>query len=95
MKTSPVPTWGSSLQVIFMCPFCPHVGSVFARESRPGRGGLAPCGIVRAELRMLSSWLHGKPEGLIVPDGRIQVGHPVHQMIELHDPILRSRPANG
>jgi hypothetical protein len=24
----------------FMCPFCPHAGSVLARESRPGRGGL-------------------------------------------------------
>jgi NADPH-dependent 2,4-dienoyl-CoA reductase/sulfur reductase-like enzyme len=22
-----------------MCPFCPHVGSVLARESGPGRGG--------------------------------------------------------
>src|SRR5215468_171519 len=28
----------------------------------------APCGVVRAELRMLSSWLHGKSEDLIVPD---------------------------
>ena len=37
----------------------------------------APCGIVRAELRMLSSWPHGKPEGLIVPHGRVQVRYPV------------------
>ena len=25
----------------FMCPFCPHVGSVFAREFGPGRPGLS------------------------------------------------------
>src|SRR2546430_6832236 len=25
---------------IFMCPVCPHVGSMFARELGPGRGGL-------------------------------------------------------
>jgi len=29
-----------------------------------------PCRVVRAELRMLSSWLHGKPKDLIVPHGR-------------------------
>ena len=57
--------------------------------------GSRPCGIVRAELRMLSSWLHGKAEGLIVLHGRIQVGHPVNQMIELHHPLLHSRPATG
>ena len=32
----------------FMCPFCPHVGSVLARESRPGRGGLVKNGRDRA-----------------------------------------------
>ena len=31
-----------------MCPFCPYVGSVLARESRPGRGGLAKNGRDRA-----------------------------------------------
>jgi len=33
---------------IFMCPICPHVGSVLARESRPGRGGLVKNGRDRA-----------------------------------------------
>jgi hypothetical protein len=28
----------------FTCPFCPHVGSVLARELRPGRGGLVKNG---------------------------------------------------
>jgi len=27
-----------------MCPFCPHVGSVLARELPPGRGGLVKNG---------------------------------------------------
>jgi hypothetical protein len=30
-------TWGLSLQVLFMCPFCPRAGSVLAGEIRPGR----------------------------------------------------------
>jgi hypothetical protein len=38
----------SSIQVIFMCPFCPHVGSMFARELGPGRGGLVQSGRIRA-----------------------------------------------
>lgn len=50
---------------------------------------------MRAELRMLSSWLHGKSKGLIVPHGRVEVGYPVHQMVEPHHPILHSRPTNG
>jgi hypothetical protein len=31
-----------------MCPVCPHVGSMFARGSRPGRGGLVQSGRIRA-----------------------------------------------
>jgi hypothetical protein len=27
-----------------MCPVCPHVGSVLARELGPGRGGLVKTG---------------------------------------------------
>jgi len=44
---------------------------------------------------MLSSWLHRKPKGLIVPHGRVQVGHPVNQVVELHHSIFHSRPCNG
>jgi len=31
-----------------MCPVCPHVGSMFARELGPGRGGLVTSGRIRA-----------------------------------------------
>jgi hypothetical protein len=31
----------------FMCPVCPHVGSMFARELGPGRGGLVQSGRIR------------------------------------------------
>ena len=32
----------------FICPICPHVGSVLARELGPGRGGLVKSGRIRA-----------------------------------------------
>ena len=68
---------------------------VVDRDQLDVPGIKTPCGIVRAELRMLSSGLHGKPKDLIIPHGHVQVGHPVDQMVELHYPILHSQPANG
>ena len=35
-------------RLFFMCPVCPHVGSMFARELGPGRGGLVQSGRIRA-----------------------------------------------
>ena len=42
-------------RLFFMCPVCPHVGSVLARVSGPGRGKLVQSGRIGALRR--PSWL--------------------------------------
>lgn len=44
---------------------------------------------------MLSSWLHGEPQDLIVPHRRVQLWHPVDEMIELHDPYSTDQMRAG
>jgi hypothetical protein len=42
---APVLTWGFGYsRSFFVCPFCPHVGSVLARKLGPGRGGFVQSG---------------------------------------------------
>jgi hypothetical protein len=48
---APVLTWGFTTPgLFFVCPVCPHVGSVLARELGPGRGGFVKSGRDRAAL---------------------------------------------
>ena len=87
-----------------MCPFCPHVGSAFARESRPGRGRLVRNGRDRATPgngeppRPLDQW--SIPSGL-VSGGRLVGGHRrvavpqphrVHQHRAVRDVAFLFRP---
>jgi hypothetical protein len=48
----------------------------------------APCRIAGANSWMLSAGLDGEAQSLVGLRGRIQIGNPVHQMVESHAGIL-------
>jgi hypothetical protein len=60
VKTSRILTWGFIAPGHFLCPVCPHVGSVLARVSGPGRGGLVQSGRIGARGRVAMAKLAGQ-----------------------------------